>query len=104
MINSDHKYLGIVTIDDAIELQKKSVKSVDDIIRDDAGTTSPETPVKRLLSDVLTSSYPVAILDEDGRLSGIVDRASIISEVNLNDPEYSSENGTTQETEPKQPA
>lgn len=91
VLDSDRKYLGIVTIEDASDLKEKNIKSVDDIIRDDAGRTSPETPVKQLLSDVMTSSYPVAVLDDDGKLAGIVDRASIISEVNLNDPEYSME-------------
>ena len=80
------------------------MKTVDDIIRDDAGRTSPEAPVKQLLSKVMTSSYPVAVLDDEGRLSGIVDRASIISEVDLNDPNHVPENGTSSETEPKQPA
>ena len=86
--DSDKNYLGIVTIDDAAELQKKNVKSVDEIIRNDAGTTTPETPVKQLLADVMTSSYPVAVLDEKKRLKGIVDRTSIVSEVKLNDPDY----------------
>jgi len=99
VLDSDRKYKGIVTIDDAAEQKKKNVKSVDEIIRDDAGRTSPDTPVKHLLSDVLTSSYPVAVLDDEGRLTGIVDRASIISEVNLNDPQYSSEKESKKEAE-----
>jgi len=99
VLDSNRKYKGIVTIDDATELQKNNVKSVDDIIRDDAGRTSPDTPVKQLLSDVMTSSYPVAVLDDEGRLTGIVDRASIISEVNLNDPQYSSEKESKKEAE-----
>lgn len=114
-IDQDRKYLGIVTIDDAAELQKKEVKSVDDIIRDEAGTATPETQVKRLLADVMTSSYPVAVLDEKNRLEGIVDRASIISEVKLNDPDYETEDDSTpdqntetpnqeSESESKQPA
>jgi len=99
VLDSDRKYKGIVTIDDAAEQKKKNVKSVDEIIRDDAGRTSPDTPVRHLLSDVLTSSYPVAVLDDEGRLTGIVDRASIISEVNLNDPQYSSDKESKKEAE-----
>lgn len=104
VLNSDRKYLGIVTIDDATDLKNKNVKSVEDIIRDDAGRTSPDAPVKQLLSKVLTSSYPVAVLDDEERLSGIVDRASIISEVDLNDPNHDSDNETLSEIESKQPA
>lgn len=104
VLNSDRKYLGIVTIDDATVLKNKNVKSVEDIIRDDAGRTTPDAPIKQLLSKVLTSSYPVAVLDDEERLSGIVDRASIISEVDLNDPNHESENETSSEIESKQPA
>jgi len=106
VLDPDRKYLGIVTIEEATDLQKKNIKSVDDIIRDDAGTTSPDTPVKRLLSDVMKSSYPVAVLDGEKHLKGIVDRASIISEVNLNDPDYedtdeSKEESTIEQTTKK---
>ena len=106
VLDPDRKYLGIVTIEEATDLQKKNIKSVDDIIRDDAGTTSPDTPVKRLLSDVMKSSYPVAVLDDEKHLKGIVDRASIISEVNLNDPDYedtdeSKEESTIEQTTKK---
>lgn len=99
VLDSDRKYKGIVTIDDAADQKKKNVKNVDDIIRDDAGRTSPDTPVKHLLSDVMTSSYPVAVLDDVGRLTGIVDRASIISEVNLNDPQYLSDKESKKKVE-----
>lgn len=103
VLDADRKYLGIVTIEDATELHKKNVKSVEDIIRDDAGTTTPETPVKRLLSDVMTSSYPVAVLDDDQKLSGIVDRASIISEVNLNDPDFEPGDEKADSNNPEEP-
>jgi len=85
VIDSDRRYKGMVTIDDAVALQEKNVKSVEEIIRTDAGTATPETPIKNLLPTALSSSYPVAVLEENGRLAGIVDRASIISEVNLNE-------------------
>lgn len=93
VLDENRRYKGIITIDDATELQKKSVKSVDGIIRDDAGTAAPDTPIKYLLPKALLNSYPVAVLDDERKLIGIVDRASIISEVNLN--------GTSPEIEEK---
>ncbi|NBC27580.1 MAG: betaine/proline/choline family ABC transporter ATP-binding protein [Bacteroidetes bacterium] len=95
VLDENRRYKGIITIDDATELKNKGVKSVEDIIRDDAGTAAPDTPIKHLLPTALSSIYPVAVLNDDRKLLGIVDRASIISEVNLN--------GTspTNEAEPK---
>lgn len=88
VVDSDRKFRGIVTIDDATKLQKQNKKDLSSIVLNDAEIASPETPVKQLLGKALASRYPVAILDEKKRLAGIVDRASIINEVNLNDPEH----------------
>jgi glycine betaine/proline transport system ATP-binding protein len=88
VVDSDRKYRGIVTIDDATKLQKQNRKDLSSIVLNDAEIASPETPVKQLLGKALASRYPVAIIDEKERLAGIVDRASIINEVNLNDPEH----------------
>ncbi len=102
VVDSDRKYKGIVTIDDANDLMEKNVKDLSSIIRNDAGRTSPYTPIKQLLSIALSSTYPVAVLDEEERLLGIVNRASIISEVNLNDPEYDTSEVDKQEIETKE--
>lgn len=88
VVDSERKYKGIVTIDDANKLKEKNVKDLSGIIRNDAGKTTPDTPIKQLLSKALSSAYPVPVLDEEEHLLGIVDRASIISQVNLNDPEH----------------
>ena len=102
VVDSDRKYKGIATIDEANDLKKKNVKDLSNIIRNDAGRTSPDTPIKQLLSKALSSTYPVAVLDDDGHLLGIVDRASIISEVNLNDPDYETSEAEKQELETKE--
>ncbi len=102
VVDSDRKYKGIVTIDDANDLMEKNVKDLSSIIRNDAGRTSPDTPIKQLLSMALSSTYPVAVLDEEELLLGIVNRASIISEVNLNDPEYDTSEVDKQEIETKE--
>lgn len=104
VIDSDRKYKGIVTIDDAAELKNKEVKSVESILRNDAGTSAENAPIKHLLSKVMSTDYPVAVLDDEQRLSGIVDRASIISEVNLNDPDNGTADNADEEIETKQPA
>lgn len=103
VIDSDRKYKGIVTVDEAAKLKEKEEKSVESIIRNDARTSTLDAPIKHLLSGVLLNDYPVAILDDEQRLSGIVDRASIIGEVNLNDPDYEdSPNSENDNSETKQ--
>jgi glycine betaine/proline transport system ATP-binding protein len=54
---------------------------MDDIIIDDILTTNPYTSVGDLLTTAFKAKYPIAVIDQDRRLLGIVDRASILAEV-----------------------
>lgn len=106
VIDSDRKYRGLITLDDAADLKEKDADNVENIVQDDTGTTTPHTPVKRLLSDVMTSSHPIAVLDDENRLEGIIDRDSTINELNLNDAAHKTEENTQEnsESKTKQPA
>lgn len=97
--DSNRRYKGIVTIDDAAGLKKKDIKSVEQILRDDAETTAPDTPVKHLMPVILSQKYPVAVVNQEYRLIGIVDRASVISEVTLNDKAENPEPGKATQPE-----
>ncbi len=90
VLDENRKFKGIVTIDDANRLKNKNIKSLDKIIKNDAYKTLPDTPIKQLLSEAIGSRIPLAVIDSEGKFCGVVDRASIINEVRLND----SDNGT----------
>lgn len=72
---------GIVTLDDAIALQKKGEKDVGPVIINDVYTTSPATPISDLLTTAIKTRYPIALIDDEGRFHGAVSRAAIITEV-----------------------
>ncbi len=78
----DRHLKGVVTIDDAIGLQKKGEKDLGTVINADVYTTSPSTPISDLLATAIETRYPIALVDEEGRFQGAVSRAAIISEVN----------------------
>lgn len=79
--DADRRLKGIVTIDDALELQKKKEKDIASIIIDDLYTTSTDTPISDLLTTAIKTRFPIAILDNDGVFRGAVSRAAIIAEV-----------------------
>lgn len=85
VVDSNRTFKGIVTIDDAVNLHQKKEKSFRHRLIEDTGTTHPDMPVKHLLSIAMTNKYPIAVLDDEQKLLGIVDRASILSEININD-------------------
>ena len=81
VVDSERKLLGVVRIDDAVKLQKEQRKDLGSIIVDDVYTTTPQTSLRDLLSTAIITRYPIAVLNENGGLLGIVDRASILAEV-----------------------
>ena len=79
--DTERRLKGIVTIDAAVELQKKGEKDLGPAIIDDVYTTSPSTPISDLLATAIKTRYPIALIDDEGRFHGSVSRAAIITEV-----------------------
>ena len=67
---------GFVTIDEAIE-GMKSGKTIDDVMKKDSETTSPDTPLNELIP-IIESTSPVAVVDERHKLLGVVVRGSVL--------------------------
>lgn len=80
VVDADRRLQGILTIDDAIGLQKQQTRDVTAAV-DGVFTTSPQTTVRDLLATAMSAKYPIAVLGEDRTLLGIVDRASILAQV-----------------------
>jgi glycine betaine/proline transport system ATP-binding protein len=81
VVDEDRRLKGIVTIDDALELEKQKARQLEDRVLDEVFVTTPETPIADLLSTALQAKYPIAVLDGEGKLKGVVDRATVMAEV-----------------------
>ncbi len=82
--DTDRKLMGIVTIDDAARLARKHQRDLTPVISDRVYTTSPDTALSDLLDTAVTSRYPIAVIDEDRVLLGVVDRGAVLAEVREN--------------------
>ena len=81
---TDHNRVlrGIVNIDDAVKARKD--KTLEGILREDEiYTVWPDTPLSDLMGQAMASRYPMAVVDHDGRLLGLLDRATILAEVGV---------------------
>jgi len=92
VVDEKRNLKGIVTIDDAVELKENDGKDLSDIINADIEVAGPDTPINALLTKSIESKYPIAVINEDGKLLGIVDRATILAELNENGSVQSEEN------------
>lgn len=81
IVDENRVFKGMVRIEDAKRLSESKVKDLSDIIKTDIKTTKPEVPVRSLLADSVSSTYPIPVLDEDGHIKGIVKRASVMAMV-----------------------
>ncbi|MDZ7721895.1 MAG: glycine betaine/L-proline ABC transporter ATP-binding protein [candidate division KSB1 bacterium] len=79
--DSDRVLKGVIHIDDVVKLRKQGVKSVEPVIVNDVYITSPDSSIAELLPTAMVAHYPVAVVDDDKHLLGVVDRASVIAEV-----------------------
>jgi glycine betaine/proline transport system ATP-binding protein len=77
VVDEKRRLQGIITIDDAIEGVKKN-KSIMDILKHDYFTTDEETYVQELIPKAIETKYPIAVINEDNKLVGIIVRVSIL--------------------------
>lgn len=77
VVDKNRHLVGIVTIDDAIEALKSN-KKLKDIVKKDYFTTDEETYVQDLLPMAIETKYPIAVIDKENKLLGIIVRVSVL--------------------------
>lgn len=78
VVGENRKLEGIVTIDDAIEAVKTK-KKLPDIIKQDYFVTDEDAYVEDLLPKAIETKYPIAVIDDNKKLLGIIVRVSVLS-------------------------
>lgn len=78
VVDKSMKLQGIVNIDDTIQAIKEN-KNLEDILSQDFYKVSPEAYIHDLISSAVETKYPLAVVDEDNKLLGIVVRSTILS-------------------------
>lgn len=78
VVSNRMRFEGILTIDDAIRAKDQGLKLTDVILKD-VNVTSPETLLHSIMPMATTTPFPIAVIDEDGILKGIVSKAHVLS-------------------------
>lgn len=78
----DKKLRGLVKIEDVIKLKKQGIKDFSSVIVDESlSRIGPDMPLIDVLPISISSKYPLAVVDEDDRLLGIVIKSRLISTI-----------------------
>ena len=80
-VDSERRLQGLVRIDDAIKLERRGEPDLSSVLETDLYVASPETPIGDLLVSAMNARYPIIIQDDEGRLMGLLDRATILAEM-----------------------
>ena len=70
---------GIVTIDKVSELIKNNQENLGSILDENIQTVNPEAPIDEIIPLFLHSSYPVAVVDTDNQLKGIIFKSTVLA-------------------------
>lgn len=70
---------GLVTIDDAIDAVKRGETEIENIIIRDLEVTPPDTALMDLMPTAIKTKYPIAVIDENKKLLGIIVRVSVLA-------------------------
>ncbi len=79
VVNAKKQLQGVVDIEDVQALADKGVKSLKEALKNNYYTTNPDTLISDLLSMASTSTYPIAVVNDDQRLLGVIVRVSVIA-------------------------
>lgn len=72
------KLLGIVTIDAAVRANRENLP-LEEVYVQNIQTTQKDTLINDILPLAAEAKYPIAVVEEDGSLQGIVTKASVLS-------------------------
>ena len=72
-------FLGVVTLNDAMKAKNAGQTSVESIIIRSANVVNQDQHISDILEMAADTNLPIAALDDDGNLKGIVSRAAILS-------------------------
>ena len=78
VVDGKFMFKGIIEISDAVRARTDKLH-ISDILKSDIVTVSPEDMIADIIQTAVDTKYPLPVVDEDGRLKGIVSRATVLS-------------------------
>lgn len=74
-----NRVAGLVTADDAARSRKRGEKNLASILITDIQKVAPDTPADELIPLLVENSFPLAIVNEDNKLLGVVIKGSLLA-------------------------
>jgi glycine betaine/proline transport system ATP-binding protein len=79
VVAPDHRLVGHVTEEEAAEAFDSGHDRVRDVMNTDFAVTRADTPLAELLTPAARSEVPLAVVDQQGRLTGVIPRGTLLA-------------------------
>jgi glycine betaine/proline transport system ATP-binding protein len=78
VVDIEGHLLGLLTASDAKQAIQQEVKGIQNVLNCEVEKTNPETVLEKLIPKVIASKWPVAVVDTQGKLLGIIRPKSVL--------------------------
>lgn len=78
VVDDDLRFAGILTIQEAVRAVNQGL-SIAEVMQNGIRQTTVDVLVANIMPIAAETNYPIAVLDDDGRLQGIVTKASVLA-------------------------
>ena len=79
VVDREQRFQGLVTVDEAVPAAQHGVKDLRSLLVTEVPTTSPDTVLEELIPVAAANKWPIAVLDNDGTLLGIIPRVAVLA-------------------------
>lgn len=79
VVDKNRRLKGLLTVEAALAAIRQGQENLEGLVETDFPTTHPDTPLEELISTAVASRYPIAVVNGDGALQGIIARVAVLS-------------------------
>ena len=90
VVNQKMRFCGIITLNDALGGRNEAITSLSSLVIRDVPEVHQDTLISDIMSIASSTPFPLPVVDDEGRLKGIVSRAAILatlSQSSINEPD-----------------
>ena len=90
VVNQKMRFCGIITLNDALGGRNQAITSLSSLVIRDVPEVHQDTLISDIMSIASSTTFPLPVVDDEGRLKGIVSRAAILatlSQSSINEPD-----------------
>jgi glycine betaine/proline transport system ATP-binding protein len=79
VVTRDRKLVGIALVEDLIQLVKEHKENILAVVHQDVPKVNLDTPIIEIIPIIAGSRFPVAVIDEDNKLMGILVKGAVLA-------------------------